>query len=60
MRSVLSRHNEISSTLNSNSKPPPAPLDKGRAQTVVENGNWQITFEFENGSSNILACEDYH
>lgn len=24
------------------------------------NGNWRITFEFENGSAQILDYEDYH
>ncbi|MGA7749222.1 MAG: type II toxin-antitoxin system RelE/ParE family toxin [Gallionella sp.] len=27
---------------------------------VTVNGNWRITFEFENGDAYILDLEDYH
>ncbi len=32
---------------------------KGRWSIWV-NGNWRITFEFENGNAHILDYEDYH
>lgn len=33
--------------------------DKGRWSIWV-NGNWRLTFEFENGNAHILDYEDYH
>ncbi len=33
--------------------------DKGRWSIWV-NGNWRVTFEFENGNAFILDYEDYH
>jgi toxin HigB-1 len=33
--------------------------EKGRWSIWV-NGNWRITFEFENGNAHILDYEDYH
>jgi proteic killer suppression protein len=33
--------------------------DKGRWSIWV-NGNWRLTFEFDNGSAHILDYEDYH
>ena len=33
--------------------------ERGRWSIWV-NGNWRITFEFENGNSFILDYEDYH
>jgi proteic killer suppression protein len=34
-------------------------IDKGRWSISV-NGNWRVTFEFENGNAFILDYEDYH
>ena len=34
-------------------------VDKGRWSISV-NGNWRVTFEFENGNAFILDYEDYH
>lgn len=28
--------------------------------SIWVNGNWRITFEFENGSAHVLDYEDYH
>ena len=33
--------------------------DRGRWSIWV-NGNWRITFEFQNGNAHILDYEDYH
>ena len=33
--------------------------DRGRWSIWV-NGNWRVTFEFENGNAFVLDCEDYH
>lgn len=36
---------------------------KGTGQgrwSVVVNGNWRITFEFQNGNAYVLDYEDYH
>lgn len=30
------------------------------ANTICVNGNWRLTFEFDNGSAHILDYEDYH
>ena len=34
-------------------------VDKGRWSIWV-NGNWRVTFEFENGNAIVLDYEDYH
>ena len=34
-------------------------VDKGRWSIWV-NGNWRVTFEFENGNAFVLDYEDYH
>ena len=34
-------------------------LEKGRYAVWV-NGNWRLTFEFENGEAHVLDYEDYH
>ena len=34
-------------------------VDTGRWSISV-NGNWRVTFEFENGNAFILDYEDYH
>ena len=34
-------------------------IDEGRWSIWV-NGNWRVTFEFENGNAMILDYEDYH
>ena len=34
-------------------------VDKGRWSISV-NGNWRVTFEFENGNAFVLDYEDYH
>ena len=28
--------------------------------SILVNGNWRITFEFENGNAHVLDYEDYH
>jgi proteic killer suppression protein len=28
--------------------------------SIIVNGNWRITFEFENGNAFVLDYEDYH
>lgn len=28
--------------------------------SITVNGNWRITFEFENGNAFVLDYEDYH
>ncbi len=33
--------------------------DRGRWSIWV-NGNWRITFEFQNGNAHVLDYEDYH
>lgn len=33
--------------------------EQGRWSIVV-NGNWRVTFEFENGNAHVLDYEDYH
>lgn len=33
--------------------------DKGRYSVKV-NGNWRLTFEFENGDAYVVNYEDYH
>ena len=33
--------------------------EQGRWSIVV-NGNWRVTFEFENGNTHVLDYEDYH
>jgi len=33
--------------------------ERGRWSVLV-NGNWRITFEFENGNALMLDYEDYH
>jgi toxin HigB-1 len=36
---------------------------KGSGQgrwSIVVNGNWRVTFEFENGNAHVLDYEDYH
>ena len=34
-------------------------VDKGRWSIWV-NGNWRITFDFEDGRAYVVDCEDYH
>lgn len=33
---------------------------KGGRWSITVNGNWQLTFEFQDGSAYILDYEDYH
>lgn len=28
--------------------------------SIVVNGNWRVTFEFDNGNAHVLDYEDYH
>ena len=34
--------------------------DKKNTWSITVNGNWRITFEFENGNAYIVNYEDYH
>ena len=34
--------------------------DRKGAWSVSVNGNWRITFEFENGNASVVDYEDYH
>lgn len=34
--------------------------DKKGIWSITVNGNWRITFEFENGDAHIVNYEDYH
>ena len=38
---------------------PPKGSERGRWSIWV-NGNWRVTFEFENGNAFVLDYEDYH
>jgi toxin HigB-1 len=34
--------------------------DKAGLWSVTVNGNWRVTFSFENGNAQVLNYEDYH
>lgn len=34
--------------------------DKQNTWSITVNGNWRVTFEFENGNAYIVNYEDYH
>ncbi len=35
-------------------------LQRDDCWSIIVNGNWRITFEFENGDAYIVNYEDYH
>jgi proteic killer suppression protein len=34
--------------------------NRKRAWSVRVNGNWRVTFQFEEGDAKVVAYEDYH